>query len=267
MEYSGNLLKMRSEYNHPVDYFLSLGAEEIYLNALLGKEISFEHNGVINCIHCGRKTQKSFNQGFCFNCFQTAPEADQSVVRPELSMAQFGISKDMDWANEHDLIEHYVYLSITSGLKVGVTRYHQIPTRWIDQGAVSAVKLAKTPNRHIAGIIESVMKQHVADTTKWQAMLKNEIDGSIDLMAEKVRLSKYLHPELQKYIDPENEIIHIEYPGVSFFDKIETISFDKTVSIKGVLKRVKGQYLIFDGGRVLNIRKHNGYFVKMTVIE
>ncbi len=49
------------------------------------------------------------------------------------------------------LTPHYVYLSKTSGLKVGVTRATQIPTRWIDQGAVEAVIIAETPYRGAAG--------------------------------------------------------------------------------------------------------------------
>jgi hypothetical protein len=32
------------------------------------------------------------------------------------------------------MIEHFVYLANTSGLKVGITRGTQVPTRWIDQG-------------------------------------------------------------------------------------------------------------------------------------
>ena len=227
MKASGNLIKMRSELNQPVDYFLKLGDQEIYMNSLIGKEITFEHNGVINCIHCGTKTKKSYSQGFCYNCFQTAPEADQSVVRPELSMAQFGNARDMEWATEHDLIDHYVYLSVTNDLKVGVTRYHQIPTRWIDQGAVKAIKLAKTPNRHIAGIIESFLKNHLADITKWQPMLKEEINTKIDLVEEKERIAKLLPSELQQYIETDNSLAEFSYPGDFALQNVKSVSFDK----------------------------------------
>jgi hypothetical protein len=30
---------------------------------------------------------------------------------------------------------------------------------------------------------------------------------------------------------------------------------------------VKGQYLLFEGGEVLNIRKHTGYFVTLDVLN
>ena len=258
---------MRAELNRPVDYFLQLGDQEVLLNDILGKVVSFEHNGVINCIHCGKKTNKSYNQGFCYNCMQTAPESDESVIRPELSMAQFGVAKDMEWAREHDLIDHFVYLSVTNDLKVGVTRYHQIPTRWIDQGAVKAIRLAKTPNRHIAGIIENFLKQHIADITRWQAMLKDEVAGQIDLVAEKRRVAKLLHPELQKYIDDDDSVMTIEYPGTFIPGKINPVSFDKTKMIEGKLLRIKGQYLIFEDETVLNVRKHNGYSVNFKVLS
>lgn len=261
MKAEGNLIKMRSELSQPVDYFLKLGDQEIYMNELIGKHLVLEHNGVINCIHCGAKTKKSFNQGFCYNCFQTAPEADQSVVRPELSMAQFGMARDMEWAAEHDLIDHYVYLSVTNDLKVGVTRFHQIPTRWIDQGAVKAIKLAKTPNRHIAGIIESFLKNHIADITKWQPMLKEEINTKVDLVEEKQRIAALLPAELQQYVTSDDSITEIEYPGTYHLQKVKSASFDKTTKIEGKLARIKGQYLIFDNDTVLNIRKFNGYYV------
>lgn len=265
MNVSGNLIKMRTELNNPVSYFLTLGQKEIFMNELIGKSITLEHNGVINCIHCGAVTKKSYSQGFCYNCMQTAPEADQSVIRPELSLAQFGVAKDLNWANEHDLIDHYVYLSVTNNLKVGVTRYHQIPTRWIDQGAVQAIVLAKTPNRHIAGIIENYLKQYVADVTKWQAMLKNEINENIDLLAEKERISKLLPLELQRYIDTDNSITKMFYPGSFRLEIINTTGFEKNNLIEGNIAGIKGQYFIFDNNNVLNIRKYSGYYVNFRV--
>ena len=258
---SGNLIKMKSEFNTPIDYHLMLGNDELYLNGFIGKHISLKHNGVINCVSCGKQTKKSFADGYCYACFQTAPMADPSVVSPELSMAQFGIARDMEWAEQHDLIDHFVYLSITSGVKVGVTRHHQIPTRWIDQGASRAIKLAKTPNRHIAGLIETQLKKHVADKTNWQAMLKDQVENAPDLIEKKKELSAFLHPELQKYLLADNQITAIEYPGDYVPESVMSIAFDKQPLVEGVLARIKGQYLIFDNNKVINIRKHSGYYI------
>jgi len=263
MQTEGNILKMKTELATPVNYFLPVGQNEIFMNDLIGKEISMNFTGQINCISCGKQTKTSFGQGFCYNCLQTAPEASESVVRPELSKAHLGIARNMEWAVKHDLIDHYVYLAVSGDVKVGVTRYHQIPTRWIDQGASAAIKLATTPNRHIAGIIEVLLKKHYTDKTNWRAMLKNEIAINFNLLEEKGKVYRLLPSELKKYFEPDNQITEIVYPVISFPKNIKSVSFDKTPKIEGILKGIKGQYLIFQDDSVLNIRKHNGYFVQI----
>ena len=261
MQLEGNIHKMRTELANPVQYFLPIGENEIEMNSLIGKEISMNFTGQINCIKCGKRTKTSFHQGFCFNCLQTAPEASESVIRPELSKSQFGIARDLEWAKKHDLADHFVYLAVSSQIKIGVTRSHQIPTRWIDQGTSYAIKLATTPNRHIAGIIEVFLKKYYTDKTNWRAMLKNEVTENINLQEEKQNVIQLLPSELRKYIEPDNETTTIEYPVQQFPQKIKSIGFDKTPIIKGVLQGIKGQYLIFENDTVLNIRKHNGYFL------
>ncbi len=261
MTYEGNIQKMRTVFAHPVNYLLPVGENEIEMNSLIGKSLRLQFTGQINCISCGKITKTSFNQGFCYNCLQTAPEASESVVRPELSKAQFGIARDLDWAIKHDLIDHIVYLAITSGLKVGVTRYHQIPTRWIDQGAERAIRLAQTPNRHIAGVVELFLKNHFSDRTNWQTMLKSSGDDQTNLLHEKNKAIQLLPGELQKYACNNNEIIEIQYPVSNPPQQVKSVSFDSSETIGGILTGIKGQYLIFDNTNVLNIRKHNGYFL------
>ena len=265
MQHEGNIHKMRTELANPVQYFLPIGENEIEMNTLIGKEISMNFAGQINCIKCGRRTKTSFHQGFCFNCLQTAPEASESVIRPELSKSQFGIARDLEWAQKHDLADHIVYLAVSSDVKVGVTRSHQIPTRWIDQGASYAIKLATTPNRHIAGVIEVFMKKYYTDKTNWRAMLKNEVAENINLQNEKQKVIQLLPAELRKYIEPNNETTTIEYPAQQFPQKIKSIGFDKMPTIEGVLQGIKGQYLLFENDLVLNIRKHNGYFLEIVI--
>ena len=267
MQLEGNILKMRAEYATPVNYFLPVGGNEIVMNDLIGKEISMNFTGQINCISCGKQTKTSFGQGFCYNCLQTSPEASESVVRPELSKAHLGIARDMEWAERHDLINHHVYLAVSGDVKVGVTRYHQVPTRWIDQGASSAIKLATTPNRHIAGVIEVFLKKYFTDKTDWRTMLKNEIADNISLLDEKQKVFQLLPSELKKYFEPDNEVIEIDYPVLSFPKNIKSIGFDKTPKIEGILTGIKGQYLMFQDDSVLNIRKHNGYFLQIKSIS
>ena len=263
MKYEGNILKMRTELETPVRYFLPVGSTEVFMNELIGQKISLRFSGRINCISCGKRIQKSFHQGFCFQCLQTVPEASESVVRPELSLSHFGIARDMEWAEKHDLIEHVVYLAHTSDIKVGVTRHHQIPVRWIDQGATHAIKLAQTPNRHIAGVMEVLLKKDFTDRTNWMAMLKSPGNKKSDLVEAKKRVIQTLPAELKKYISRDDQVTSIEYPLNDLTSKIKSTGFDKTPEISGILKGIKGQYLVFENSRVLNVRKHNGYFIQL----
>ncbi len=265
MQYAGNIHKMQTELLSPVKYFLPIGNDKVDMNTLIGQKIGLHFDGRINCISCGKKTKTSFNQGFCYNCLQTAPEAAESVIRPELSKSHFGIARDMEWAEKHDLIDHYVYLAVSTEVKVGVTRSHQIPTRWIDQGASYAIKLAKTPNRHIAGVIEVFLKKHYTDKTNWRGMLKNEVKRNINLVEEKEKVNLLLPSELQRYTIAGNEVVSIKYPVEQYPKKIKSVGFDKTPSIEGVLKGIKGQYLLFGEDMVLNIRKHNGYYISLNI--
>lgn len=264
MQYEGNILKMKTAFGEPVKYTLPIGEQTVNMNELIGQKISMQFDGQINCISCGKKTKTSFGQGFCYNCLQTAPEASESIMRPELSKAHFGMARDMEWAEKHDLIDHFVYLAVSSEVKVGVTRQHQIPTRWIDQGASFAIKLAKTPNRHIAGIIEVFLKDYFTDKTNWRAMLKNEIMTDFDLLTEKKKVMDLLPTELQKYASANDSVTEIVYPVEKYPTTIKSIGFDKMPEIKGILEGIKGQYLILDGGRVMNIRKHNGYYIQLS---
>ena len=265
MQYEGNINKMQTELANPVKYFLQIGENKIEMNELIGKEIKMNFTGQINCIRCGKRTKTSFHQGFCFNCLQTAPEASESVIRPELSKSQFGIARDMEWAKKHDLADHIVYLAVSSQIKVGVTRISQIPTRWIDQGASFAIKLATTPNRHIAGVMEVFLKEYFTDKTNWRAMLKNDVNENINLQEEKQKVIQLLPAELRKYINPDNETTEIQYPVQQFPQKIKSVGFDKMPIIEGVLQGIKGQYLLFENDIVLNIRKHNGYFLEIEI--
>ncbi len=263
MKIQGALLKMKTELNNPVDYFLNLGDEKIHMNELIQKEISITYLDEIHCIRCGRKTNKSFHQGYCYPCFRTAPETDSCILKPELCQAHEGISRDMEWSKNNCLQDHIVYLAISSGLKVGVTRKSQVPTRWIDQGASFAIKIAQVPNRYTAGIIEVNLKKHFADKTNWRNMLTNKVDLETKLQEQKQKAKELVKKDFVKYFIDDNEIIEINYPVIKYPEKVNSFTFDKENRMEGKLIGIKGQYLIFDGGIVLNIRKHNGYEVEI----
>ncbi|MBF0472032.1 MAG: DUF2797 domain-containing protein, partial [Gammaproteobacteria bacterium] len=184
---SGRVRKMRSEAGAVVNYYLPLGEEEIPLNPLLGEKISLSTDGSIRCIACGRSSKKSFNQGYCYPCFRDLPQCDRCIVRPELCHYHHGSCRDAAWGERHCLQEHVVYLANTSGLKVGITRATQIPTRWIDQGATAAIPIFRVRERLLSGEIEVALKAYVADKTAWQRMLKGE-GAAVDLLQARQQL-------------------------------------------------------------------------------
>jgi len=262
MELKDNLGKMRCAYTSPVSYFLALEDKEIFMNSLLEKNITIRYTGVINCIACGRKTKKAFGQGFCYPCFMNSPLNSECILKPELCQAHEGGGRDPEWEEINHNKPHYVYLALTSGIKVGVTREDQIPTRWIDQGAWKAVKLAYVPYRKIAGSIEINLKMHMADKTNWQKMLKNEMNLTDDILVEKKKASDLLDEGFLEYLLPnENEVYTFEYPVLNYPEKVYSINLDKDPVVQGKLSGIRGQYLIFEDNRVINIRKFSGYEV------
>ena len=259
---AGNLRKMRTELDDQIRYQLRL-SDEIQMDQLVGEKISLNWLGTINCQKCSKITKKSFGEGFCYNCFVSAPEAAECIIRPELCRAHLGEGRDPEWEQEHHNRPHVVYLAASSAVKVGITRMEQVPTRWIDQGASSAIKLAITQNRYEAGVLEVALKDVFTDKTHWQKMLKNDIDPFIDLVEEKWSLEEHLPADLVDQFTDDDEIIELNYPVITYPQKVKSLSFDKLPKISGKLEGIKGQYLLFEGGQVLNIRKHTGYYVEV----
>ncbi len=246
----------------PVDYYLSTDGGEIRLNDLIHRRITLRYQHEIHCLRCGRKIPKSFVQGYCYPCFSTAPETEECVLRPELCRAHEGVARDMAYAETHCLIDHYVYLSYTSGIKVGVTRNTQVPVRWIDQGATAALPIARTPNRYLAGCIEVALKSRYADKTNWRTMLQ-PLAPAPDLSAEVQHALQHLPVELQVYGLTSEQALQLNYPVYQKLPKIVSLTLDKQEELSDTLVGIKGQYLLFAGGGVFNVRKHGGYRIQL----
>lgn len=258
----GNLHKMYTSIEEVVKYRLKLSGQELCLNDYLGKAISFSFSGRINCQKCDKQTKNSFGEGFCYNCFISAPEAAECIIRPELCKAHLGEGRDIEWEEKNHNQPHVVYFAASDIVKVGVTRDTQIPTRWIDQGAGAAIRVAETPNRYEAGRLEVALKEYFADKTNWRKMLTLESDDSLDLEEEKWSLHDKLPSDLTEFFTENDEIVSIQYPILEYPQKVSSLSFDKLPTIEGILMGIKGQYLLLDGGRVLNMRKHTGYYIE-----
>jgi hypothetical protein len=257
----GQLHKMRVTQDSPIQYFLELDTT-ICMNDYIGKAIKLSWNGVIQCVSCQKVTKSSFGQGFCYTCFTQSAQAAECIIRPELCRAHLGEGRDVVWEEANHNQPHVVYFAQSDIVKVGVTRETQIPTRWIDQGAVAAIKVAETPNRYLAGVLEVALKDHFSDKTNWQRMLRNEVDESIDLVEEKWQLEGILPDDLLQYFTEDDTIESFEYPVNQYPTKVKSVALEKLGSVSGILQGIKGQYLLFDGDRVINLRKYSGYMVE-----
>ena len=262
-EYYGQISKLESALKQTIQYSLPIGKKnKIPLNNLIGNKLFISFNGKIECVACGQKIKKTFMQGYCYPCFIRLPQTSECILKPELCRAHEGESRDMEWSKKYCLSDQYVYLSITSNLKVGVTRHTQIPTRWIDQGAHQALIFAKTPNRYLAGMIEKELSTHISDKTYWRRMLTGEYPN-LDLLIEKNKLKKILSSKYQNFVTEDHNITSLNYPKIISPQKIRSLNLDKNPLIDLKLCGIKGQYLLFEDDYVLNIRKYTGYFLKI----
>ncbi len=270
----GALRKMTAQLgeNGQVNYQLPIGEQLLPLNELIGKKLTLQYHQHISCSHCGRKTKKSFSQGFCYPCMQKLAQCDMCIMKPETCHYEQGTCREPQWGETHCFIPHYVYLANTSGLKVGITRHSQVPTRWIDQGATQALPIFKVNTRLQSGLVEIALAEFIADKTNWRTMLKGNAEP-IDLKEKAQQLIPQISEKLdsirlkfgENAIEQLNEnVVQLQFPVEEFPKKITSFNFDKSAEVAGTLIGIKGQYLLFDTG-VINIRKFSSYHIQASV--
>ena len=252
----------------PARYRLRLGEHYLPLNERLGQPLSLTWTGAVACTHCGRATKKSFAQGYCYPCFKRLAQCDTCIMKPETCHYYQGTCREPEWGKQHCFQPHIVYLANSSGLKVGITRKTQMPTRWLDQGAIQALPIVEVDTRQQSGFVEILFKELVSDRTNWRAMLKGDV-AQLDLRAERDRLFTELGDGLRQLADIHGDTairkldaapLQFDYPVDTFPRKIISHNFDKQPQVEGVLQGIKGQYLMLDTG-VINLRKFTGYDV------
>lgn len=263
MQYEGVLRKMQTEIGSPIQYYLVFESDFLNLNQVLNKEVSIDfikHQ----CLNCGND-RPIFRQGFCKSCFFEIPSAGDWIMRPELSTAHLDKEdRDLVYEKRVQLQPHIVYLANSSNVKVGVTRKTQVPTRWIDQGAHEAIEIVEVPNRYLAGITEVALKDHVGDKTNWRKMLTNTVDDE-NLVEWRAKLKQYIPEEAQQYFLENNFETHMQFPVLRYPENVKSLNLDKTPNYKGILKGIKGQYLIFEDNTVFNVRSNEGYYVGLNI--
>lgn len=268
----GALHKMSTQLDAPVNYAFRLDEQRVPVNPLLGQCLRIEFLGAIHCTHCGRKTKKSFAQGYCYPCFTKLAQCDSCIMSPERCHYAAGTCREPGWGEQFCMTDHIVYLANSSGVKVGITRASQVPTRWIDQGASQALPILRVATRQQSGLVEDLLRSQVTDRTNWRAMLKGEADP-VDLPALRDQLFECCESglaELQQRFGlqalqllTDSQPVDIRYPVDNYPNKVVSHDLDKTPVVEGTLTGIKGQYLMLDTG-VINLRKYTAYQVAIS---
>jgi hypothetical protein len=135
------------------------------------------------------------------------------------------------------MIDHFVYLSHTSGLKVGITRGTQVPTRWIDQGATQALPLFRVGFAAGFGAPRGGARPGDRRQDPWQAMLKGE-SRTAGPAAERRALCSTAAPrrgraaqehglQMRSHLNCPSEATTIDYPVLEYPVKVKSLNFDK----------------------------------------
>ena len=232
----------------------------------VGKELTWKFDGVVNCVVTGEALHQAYRMGMSQKAFFESPISCPSIINPELSTIHTGVAlRDRDFEERYHNVPHVVYLSRTNKLKVGVTGLGREQFRWNDQGAVEGIQLCVTPYRQLAGEIEVALKEHMNDKTHWLGMLKDVTRFPDELLELKDECFELLGPNYEPFFSDDDTVHSINYPVQKYPLKVKSLKLNKEPNGTGVISGIKGQYLILEDGRVMNVRAHEGCRVELEI--
>ena len=239
---------------------------ETAINGWIGKRVQIHFEGLIHCVVSGKRIKKTYGEGMSYDAFLKSPLACPSIIRPELSRIHEGFAlRDEAWERANHLQPHVVYISQTSHLKVGVTRATNVPSRWVDQGACGAIVVANAPYRQLAGEMEVALKETFSDRTHWRNMLTSATLDEEALVEAKEEALDALGIPYEAFFEDSDAVTRLHYPVHTYPSKVTSVKLDKHPDVEGTLVGIKGQYWLFEDGRVWNVRSHTGYRITVAV--
>lgn len=247
--------KLTISAGEPLDYRLQ--PFNLPLNALLGGRLTLRPTGRIFCTACTRETRRSYAQGHCFRCFKRLARCDLCVLAPHRCHFAEGTCREPEWGESFCMQPHVVYLSNTTGPKVGITRHGGELARWADQGAASGRVLATASTRQAAGNLEVELAAHFSDRAQWRALLSGH-PAAVDHIELAVEARERVpQPPVGTEYLPDAPVHQLYYP-VHQWAPLTRLKLQATQAVGGLLLGMKGQYLLFDSG-VFNVREHTGF--------
>lgn len=178
---------------------------------------------------------------------------------------------------------HVVYLAISSGPKVGITRRGREHSRWRDQGASQAMRLIDAPSRRAAGIIESRVAHMISDRTDWRRLVTGtgvKVDlGRLaaQLQAQLGELTGVCQQTEQAHMavldtaerqaigwNVDGHITQLEHPVLKY-SPAKRISMVAGETFRDNLLGILGRYLLFSRG-VLHLDEYRGRTVTVELV-
>ena len=81
------------------------------------------------------------------------------------------------------------------------------------------------------------------------------------------KLKQFIPTEVKEYFIENNRETLLEFPVSHYPEKPKSLNLEKSLSYNGVLKGIKGQYLIFEDQTVFNVRANEGLFVNIGILN
>ncbi len=230
------------------------------LNDRLGQAVTLELHAPYHCIHCGKTARKLFGGGHCYDCFSALARCDLCVMSPERCHFAAGTCREPEWGEAFCMQPHVVYLSNTSGPKIGITRADRVLRRWLDQGATQALVIGQVATRHAAGLVEAHFKRTMNDRTDWRRLVSGRgVEADLVALAQQLYQDKTA-PAMQwghsvgEYI---SGLVNIEYPLLGYSPPQQVPLTLEQPTYTDNLVGIIGQYLLFSRG-ALNLGAYRG---------
>ena len=252
-DYEGSLVRGR--------YSLWLNDIKVDINQYVGSGFVIRDQEQRSCVSCGENSPKVFGGGHCYTCFSTLARCDLCVMSPDRCHYAEGTCREPEWGEAFCMQPHWVYLSNTSGPKVGITRDGRQMKRWLDQGASQAMLLARADTRHIAGVLERICASHVSDRTDWRRIIARDAPP-IDLIGLARQLERLVELPIGATWCKDTQVHKFSYPVRRHSPPRLLKLDDEQRVIRDNVTGIKGQYLLLTQG-AFNVNAHQGKLVEI----
>ena len=258
-----NGLFITAQSEGAASYELSVGAQRLHLNPLLGEGLRLTLRPQTFCGHCNAAVDELMRGGYCRTCFFALARCDRCFVSPSRCHYVLGTCREPEWGEQVCMQPHLVYLANSSGIKVGLTQQGRQQQRWLAQGATQGLVIARANTRRDAGVLEAMIAQTISDRTPWRKLVSQPpVAVNLHSVFEKLQRQLVL-PEDCQWAEGEAEH-ELTYPVVAYAPPMQQSLNEKTPELADNLCGLKGQYLLLQTG-AFNVSRHVGITLAVEV--